>query len=116
MNASPAHRLVHAAFALGCGLLLAGAASSASAAGPVRQITVSYADLDLSRTEGAETLYRRLRAAARQVCGPDEARELARRAAWKECVDRAVAEAVRTVDRDALKAVHRQKAAKLAAG
>ena len=31
-------------------------------------VKVSYADLNLQRPEGAKTLYRRLQAAARQVC------------------------------------------------
>lgn len=35
----------------------------------VLQITVSFSDLDLSRVSGADTVIKRLRKAARQVCG-----------------------------------------------
>ncbi len=38
---------------------------------PVRTRVVKYADLDLNREAGAETLYARMVAAARAVCGPD---------------------------------------------
>lgn len=83
----------------------------------VPRITVSYADLDLTRAEGAQTLYRRLRAAARQVCDAGhDMRALAERARYRACVDKALEEAVRTIDRDVLTALHRRKAPRSAAG
>ena len=58
---------------------------------------VSYADLDLNKEEGAAVLYKRLKIAARQVCGartitlkgsPREVRE--KKACYRETLDAAV--------------------------
>jgi UrcA family protein len=38
-------------------------------------VTVRYADLDLSRVAGAQTLYKRIKGAARSVCG-DQGRRI----------------------------------------
>lgn len=42
--------------------------ASAAEVAPVRRVTVSYHDLDLSRAEDASMMYRRLKDAARKVC------------------------------------------------
>jgi UrcA family protein len=43
----------------------------------VPRVTVRFGDLDLSKPQGAETLYRRIRSAARQVCAPLDGGDLA---------------------------------------
>ena len=49
-------------------VLAAGQALAGSTDDPPT-VTVSFADLDLSKPAGAETLYQRIQAAARTVCG-----------------------------------------------
>jgi UrcA family protein len=81
-----------------------------------RSVTVDYSDLDLSQPEGVNALYWRMSNAAKSACGEPQPRELARYAAFRRCVDRAVNEAVGHVDTPALTAVHRQKRARNVAG
>lgn len=67
------------------------------------QRTVKFADLDLTRAEGAATLYSRIHSAARQVCTPTFATwewEAARTA--RPCVDKAIDRAVAQVNAPAL--------------
>ncbi|MBI1732956.1 MAG: UrcA family protein [Gammaproteobacteria bacterium] len=60
----------------------------------VPAVTVTFSDLDLDRGAGAETLYQRLRAAAKKVCGTADGRDLSatheRRRCYREALDRAV--------------------------
>lgn len=62
-------------------------------------LEVFYGDLNLSHPMGAETLMRRLNAAAVKVCGGEpSARELREKAAFRTCLRDAVADAVREVN------------------
>jgi UrcA family protein len=70
-------------------------------------VAVPYADLNLTRVEGATALYTRLRWAAREVCASLESRELERAQLYKACVADAVATAVAKVDQPLLTAYHR---------
>jgi UrcA family protein len=74
------------------------------------QMTVHFADLDLTKVDGAAVLYKRLRAAAETVCGPREDRDPAKAAAFKKCVQSALASAVMRVDRAELAAYYRAHA------
>lgn len=65
------------------------------------QTTVKYADLDVSKPEGATVLYARIQQAARQVCRPLEEYNF-RSKAFDACVHKAIAEAVVKIDRTAL--------------
>lgn len=67
--------------------------------GPSR--TVHFADLDLSKRAGAETLYDRIRAAARSVCSGEI------QMFYADCRAKAVDEAVAGVGNTLLAAVHR---------
>lgn len=68
---------------------------------------VPVSDLDLSRQAGVETLYARLDAAAKSVCGPRQhARELYRHREWKECYSGALGEAVDDVGHQGLTEYH----------
>ncbi len=70
----------------------------------VRAKVVSFADLDLSKEAGARTLLRRIRSAARDVCGP-EGRELAERG-FHTCFRRAISGAVMELDNPVVVAVY----------
>jgi UrcA family protein len=71
--------------------------------------TVSFADLDLSKAAGAQTLYKRIKAAARNVCGPsDNYTFVTPSAAFRKCYDKAIADAVAQIDRPSLTALHRE--------
>jgi UrcA family protein len=58
---------------------------------------VRYADLDLSTEQGANTLYRRIVSAARQVCDNSDNRDLQRFAASQRCQAKAIEHAVSDV-------------------
>ncbi|MFC3713200.1 UrcA family protein [Sphingoaurantiacus capsulatus] len=71
-------------------LSLAGVTATARAA-PAPTQSVSYADLDLSSAAGVDSLNRRVRAAAKAVCGDAPARRgLAETIKIERCVDGAV--------------------------
>lgn len=84
---------------------------SAYAAPPenVPSIVVHFADLDLSRSEGAAVLYHRLRGAAERVCSPLDDRDLARHMSFTACVQGALSTGVAKVDRPALTAYYEAK-------
>jgi UrcA family protein len=71
----------------------------------VPQATVSYADLDLSRADGVERLYRRLEVAATIVCQAPDPR-LASIVRWTACKQRALERAVAAVSLPALSRLH----------
>jgi UrcA family protein len=95
-----------AAFAVCTSLI----AYSASAEPKVKTQAVSYADLDLSKPAGAQTLYKRIKAAARHVCGPvDRYTYVTPSQTFRQCFDQAIADAVAQVDRPSLTALHREE-------
>ena len=67
---------------------------------------VSYADLDISKPAGAKVLYRRIEAAAEQVCGNEGRRNLSAMTRNRACIDEAVATAVARVNSVALRDLH----------
>jgi UrcA family protein len=93
--------------------VLAVSAQSALAADPFddapRHVDVHFADLDLNRTEGAASLYQRLRLAAETVCTGVSDRDPARAARGKACVSEAIATAVAQINRPILNAYYRSK-------
>ena len=60
--------------------------------------TVNFQDLDLNSHAGVQALYRRIQFAADLVCGNADGRDLARLQVKKACVERAVSDAVATVN------------------
>ena len=71
----------------------------------VRTMIVRFADLDTSRAPGAETLFRRLNAAAHSVCrdqGLDRALE--QKHAFEQCVHAALGKALAEIDVPAVNA------------
>jgi UrcA family protein len=76
----------------------------------VPSITVSYAELDISKPRGLEVLYSRIQRAAKMVCGFDYSiQELSRGRQANACYKSAVDNAVRQIDRPTLTALHRAK-------
>jgi UrcA family protein len=76
---------------------------------PLHPITVRYADLDLNQPHDVGVLYHRIRLAADESCGIGEVTgSHLKLPSWKQCVARAVDEAVVSLDRPALTAYHRQ--------
>lgn len=104
-----ANRRKHALLMALSGCLLAGALSVARANPPnadVLSVTVNYGDLNLTTDRGTTELYRRIAAAARQVCARDDLRGLAFVAAARACEAQAIARAVDRVDSPQLAAVY----------
>jgi UrcA family protein len=66
---------------------------------------VSYADLDLSKPEGAKVLYSRIAAAAKQVCAQSGYKDLGAMQRENGCVDHAINNAVKKVGSPALSAL-----------
>jgi len=80
--------------------LLAGSLGVAHAA-PAQdapQVVVSYGDLDLSSSEGARELYKRIAFAAGEVCPYANAREIGQIALNRSCRNAAISRAVRDVN------------------
>lgn len=112
MNADATHRMLPFArpllLGLAASLSLGAYAGEVGTTGHVRTaVKVSYADLDLSETAGARTLYARLKSAAREACGPEPSlRDLRSTADYQACYERALNKAVLGVDSQRLHALH----------
>lgn len=94
-------------------LVTAPAVASASLASASREdvrLSVNYADLDLGKAAGVETLYQRLKYAASNACGPVTLREagsLEQVVNNKACAKQLLDRAVQKVDNTALSNLHR---------
>jgi UrcA family protein len=66
---------------------------------------VRFGDLDITKLAGAEVLYRRIQAAAQQVCDPPLSRTLATARAQQACTQAAIDSAVRRVNSEQLTAL-----------
>ncbi|MAL93663.1 MAG: hypothetical protein CME40_01060 [Haliea sp.] len=72
-----------------------------------RSIPVSFADLNLNRSAGLNTLYRRLERATEQACGPrEDGRNLALHRDQRQCQSRAMDSAVAEIGHFALDDLH----------
>jgi UrcA family protein len=93
--------LVAVAAIITCGVSVA----KADSAFEPRSVTVQFSDLDTSNTQGAATLYRRLKSAAASVCRDLEpGKQLAQVWAYTDCVHTAFNNAVVKIDRPAVTA------------
>ncbi len=72
----------------------------------VLQVVVDFSDLDLDTDRGAAVLQRRLRAAAREVCGSPDPRELALAQRARACGEAAITRAVDQVGSPRLAKLH----------
>ena len=84
---------------------------SAADSSDVPQLTVKYADINITSPQGAETLYRRIRLAALQVCetGYHGTRDLMGRERVADCVHKAMRNAVTQVGEPALVSIYNAK-------
>ena len=94
------------------GSLLAGsfAVAPVVSAQEAPNIVVKYSDLDLSTSEGARTLYKRITAAARMVCPYQDSRELALQAVGRSCREASIERAVRSIHNGELAAIRDEHA------
>ena len=99
------YRLTTTITMLGLGLI--SQLAHADAPQDVHLFNVHFADLDLTRSEGAAVLYQRLEAAAKSVCSSLDARDLASQMRSRGCVQTAIGSAVAKVDQPALTAYYR---------
>ena len=100
---------------LGLGLILPGIPQAAlNQSVTMESVTVSYADLDLSRDEAVLTFYHRLQKAANEACGNDfhgiGPRIIARRIRHltRDCSAAALEDAVKQVNNPRLTSLHTQ--------
>jgi len=75
----------------------------------VPTVVVHFADLNLSRSEGAAVLYQRLKGAAETVCAPLDDRDVVRHMSHKACVHSAISTAVAKIDQPAMTAYYAAK-------
>jgi UrcA family protein len=73
------------------------------------QEIVKFGDLDLTRSAGAQELYRRITRAARDVCATATPGRFPVATAHRGCTDQAIARAVATVDNPLLTERYEQK-------
>ena len=94
------------------GSLLAGSIAVAPvvSAQEAPSIVVKYSDLDLSTSDGARTLYKRISAAASVVCPYTDARELNLKAIGQSCREAAIEQAVRSIHNTELAAIRDEHA------
>jgi UrcA family protein len=85
----------------GAVLVIGSGAVQAERPSDFRSATVRYADLNLATQAGVETLYHRLRVAARTVCGSPHERNIELRRSVRECSEAAIEDAVATVEQRA---------------
>jgi UrcA family protein len=70
-------------------------------------VTVSFSGIDTSTEAGVQALYRRIRSAAEDACGP-EFRSPRLTRLRNECVDDAISAAVADANRSLLSALHQR--------
>jgi UrcA family protein len=76
----------------------------------LRDITVLYADLDLSRIRDPQRLYRQLQRAKAIVCGGFDGSSLPLQVEWQRCYKQALAKAVVAVNAPLLQTVYAVRA------
>jgi UrcA family protein len=109
-NDFDARRLVLAALAFACMTVAATAVQAGEKSrdsGPVQ--AVQFGDLNLASSQGVERLYRRIVAAAQQVCDTRQGRSLQAQALDAICTKQSIAHAVAAVGQPALTALHAAK-------
>jgi UrcA family protein len=80
--------------------------SDPSASDGLLKQVVRFHDLDLSKIEGVTTLYARLRHAGRAVCDPFKSRDMWFPEKQRACMDKAIADAVASINRPLLSQYH----------
>lgn len=86
--------------------------SNAFEGAETREITVHYADLNVSTSLGAAALYARIRGAAEALCSPLDHGDLASKMHRIACANQSIAQAVSKVNQGTLFAVYNAKNAR----
>lgn len=92
-----------------------GGGNAAQAAEPdnaVAHKVVSFKDLNLNSVEGAETLYKRIRSAAYEVCANPDRYDLSE-LKLRPCIDDAISRAIAHVDSPVLTSLYQAKTGKV---
>jgi UrcA family protein len=87
------------------GFAALGTASASAQAEGVPTKKVQFADLNVDSTEGAKTLYGRIRSAAKDVCALSIGTDPIERVAAHACIENAITKAVKEVNAPALTAL-----------
>jgi UrcA family protein len=103
-------RTVSFALGVAAALLVSGFAQATD----VRRLEVSYGDLDLAKPEHATALYWRIQHAAHNVCEINTTPASRALLLERKCVERAVDEAIQSVDNPNLTAIYQAKTGKRA--
>jgi UrcA family protein len=71
-------------------------------------VTVSFADLDLSKQTGVESLYSRLKTAAKQACRSHsrDFRSAGTQRLWKQCYTETLSSAVQSINNEKIAYLH----------
>ena len=95
-------------------LLATGNAGAADRTATSADIAVKFSDVQLNSEADAETLYKKLRSAARAVCDDNAGghRTLEVRSRAEKCVNQVLADAVRRINQPMLTALHETKTSK----
>jgi UrcA family protein len=88
------------------GIMAAGGASAARLDSDAPSVVVKYSAQSLATDEGVYALYRRITAAARQVCPDAGTRNWSLQSQVEHCRSQAIARAVRQIDNSRLAALH----------
>jgi UrcA family protein len=106
-------RAVAICAAVALGFSAAGASTATSkiqfVSDGVNKYVVRFPDLDLSKIDGAATLYSRLSSAATIVCNSLRSRDLGIAAQYRACVAQAITNAVASVDRPLVSQYHESR-------
>jgi UrcA family protein len=92
--------------------MVANGAQAGESVDAPRHMVVSFKDLNLSSTEGAAVLYRRIKHAAQEVCGDGDGSRLSRSHLTLTCVNQAVSRAVAQVNNPMLTSLYNVKTGK----
>lgn len=98
-----------------CAFIALAQPASAASWSDQRSVRISTAQYDLTDEAGAAVMYRRLRSAARIVCGSADHRRvsLSERAAFGICFNETLEEAVATLDAPLVSARHEEGRARV---
>lgn len=88
------------------GVMAAGAASAASPDSGAPSVVVKYSRASLADEGGVKALYRRIAAAAKQVCPDASYGDLSAKVHVDQCRSQAIAGAIRQIDNSLLLALH----------
>jgi UrcA family protein len=99
-------RMAVALLALASTALLTGVAEAAEPSGALPKTAVSYTHLNLNSIEGAKVLYTGIKAAAEDVCGKIDVRDLQGMSVTKGCRDKAISDAIASVHSPVLTKVY----------